>query len=182
MPMQRPSEHEQRPLPLDDFTDLVELFAAFERYLEHKMSFEHRVLIFYDNGGISQTTLLQKLEKLPCQRCPQALMGRFDLAGADTTPPDLLLYRLRRTIPAIPFPSFSLAVAECGRRFHLEQVYGNNRKALLQGSGPSADALAGFLKVLESLSGVGAAVIAMKAAAKAKRQLSEWVQRRAEPW
>jgi hypothetical protein len=72
-------------------------------------------------------------------------------------------------------------LAEYGRRFHPEQVYGNDRKELLQVSGPSADALAGFLEVLANLSGVGTAVIAMKAAAKAKWQLSEWVQRRAEP-
>ncbi|MFM9047784.1 MAG: tetratricopeptide repeat protein, partial [Cyanobium sp.] len=116
------------------------------------------------------------------QRCPQALMGRLDLAGADTTPPDLLLYRLRRLFPAIPFPSFSLALAEYGRRFHPEQVYGNDRKELLQGAGPYADALAGGLEVLANLSGVGAAVSAMKAAATAQRQLSDWVQRRAEPW
>jgi len=61
-------------------------------------------------------------------------------------------------------------------------VYGNDRKELLQGAGPYADALAGGLEVLANLSGVGAAVNAMKAAATAQRQLSEWVQRRAEPW
>jgi Flp pilus assembly protein TadD len=109
-------------------------------------------------------------------------MGRLDLAGADTTPPDLLLYRLRRLFPTIPFPSFSLALAEYGRRFHPEQVYGSDRKELLQGAGPYADALAGGLEVLANLSGVGAAVNAMKAAATAQRHLSDWVQRRAEPW
>jgi hypothetical protein len=182
MPIQRPSEREQRPSALDVFTDREELIAAFERNLEHKKPDEHRVLVFYGDGGIGKTTLLQKLEQLHRQRCPQALMGRLDLAGADTTPPDLLLYRLRRLFPAIPFPSFSLALAEYGRRFHPEQVYGNDRKELLQGAGPYADALAGGLEVLANLSGVGAAVSAMKAAATAQRQLSDWVQRRAEPW
>ena len=182
MPIQRPSEREQRPSALDVFTDREELIAAFERNLEHKKPDEHRVLVFYGDGGIGKTTLLQKLEQLHRQRCPQALMGRLDLAGADTTPPDLLLYRLRRLFPAIPFPSFSLALAEYGRRFHPEQVYGNERKELLQGAGPYADALAGGLEVLANLSGVGAAVNAMKAAATAQRQLTDWVQRRAEPW
>ena len=182
MPIQRPSEREQRPSALDVFTDREELIAAFERNLEHKKPDEHRVLVFYGDGGIGKTTLLQKLEQLHRQRCPQALMGRLDLAGADTTPPDLLLYRLRRLFPAIPFPSFSLALAEYGRRFHPEQVYGNDRKELLQGAGPYADALAGGLEVLANLSGVGAAVNVMKAAATAQRQLSDWVQRRAEPW
>jgi hypothetical protein len=140
------------------------------------------VLVFYGDGGIGKTTLLQKLELLHRQRCPQALMGRLDLAGADTTPPDLLLYRLRRLFPTIPFPSFSLALAEYGRRFHPEQVYGSDRKELLQGAGPYADVLAGGLEVLGQLSGVGLAVSTMKAAATAQRHLSDWVQRRAEPW
>ena len=182
MPIQRPSEREQRPSALDVFTDREELIAAFGRNLEHKKPEEHRVLVFYGDGGIGKTTLLQKLEQLHRQRCPQALMGRLDLAGADTTPPDLLLYRLRRLFPTIPFPSFSLALAEYGRRFHPEQVYGGDRKELLQGAGPYADALAGGLEVLANLSGVGAAVNAMKAAATAQRHLSDWVQRRAEPW
>jgi hypothetical protein len=159
-----------------------ELIAAFERNLEHKKPQDHRVLVFYGDGGIGKTTLLQKLEQLHRQRCPQALMGRLDLAGADTTPPDLLLYRLRRLFPTIPFPSFSLALAEYGRRFHPEQVYGSDRKELLQAAGPYADVLAGGLEVLGQLSGVGLAVNAMKAAATAKRQLSDWVQQRAEPW
>ena len=182
MPIQRPSEREQRPSALDVFTDREELIAAFERNLEHKKPEEYRVLAFYGDGGIGKTTLLQKLEQLHRQRCPQALMGRLDLAGADTTPPDLLLYRLRRLFPTIPFPSFSLALAEYGRRFHPEQVYGSDRKELLQGAGPYADVLAGGLEVLGQLSGVGLAVSTMKAAATAKRQLSDWVQRRAEPW
>jgi hypothetical protein len=182
MPIQRPSEREQRPSALEVFTDREELIAAFERNLEHKKPEEHRVLVFYGDGGIGKTTLLQKLEQLHRQHCPHALMGRLDLAGADTTPPDLLLYRLRRLFPTIPFPSFSLALAEYGRRFHPEQVYGSDRKELLQGAGPYADALAGGLEVLANLSGVGAAVNAMKAAATAQRHLSNWVQRRAEPW
>jgi formylglycine-generating enzyme required for sulfatase activity len=171
-----------RPSALDVFTDREELIAAFERNLAHKKPEEHRVLVFYGDGGIGKTTLLQKLEQLHRQRCPQALMGRLDLAGADTTPPDLLLYRLRRLFPTIPFPSFSLALAEYGRRFHPEQVYGSDRKELLQGAGPYADVLAGGLEVLGQLSGVGLAVSTMKAAATAQRQLSDWVQRRAEPW
>jgi hypothetical protein len=182
MPIQRPSEREQRPSALDVFTDREELIAAFERNLAHKQPQDHRVLVFYGDGGIGKTTLLQKLEQLHRQRCPQALMGRLDLAGADTTPPDLLLYRLRRLFPTIPFPSFSLALAEYGRRFHPEQVYGSDRKELLQGAGPYADVLAGGLEVLGQLSGVGLAVSAMKAAATAKRQISDWVQQRAEPW
>ena len=182
MPIQRPSEREQRPSALDVFTDREELIAAFERNLVQKKPEEHRVLVFYGDGGIGKTTLLQKLEQLHRQRCPQALIGRLDLAGADTTPADLLLYRLRRLFPSIPFPSFSLALAEYGRRFHPEQVYGSDRKELLQGAGPYADALAGGLEVLANLSGVGAAVNAMKAAATAQRQISNWVQRRAEPW
>jgi hypothetical protein len=182
MPIQRPSEREQRPSALDVFTDREELIAAFERNLEHKQPQDNRVLVFYGDGGIGKTTLLQKLEQLHRQRCPQALMGRLDLAGADTTPPDLLLYRLRRLFPTIPFPSFSLALAEYGRRFHPEQVYGSDRKELLQGAGPYADVLAGGLEVLGQLSGVGLAVSTMKAAATAQRQLSDWVQRRAEPW
>lgn len=182
MQIQRPSEREPRPSALDVFTDREELIAAFERNLEHKKPDQHRVLVFYGDGGIGKTTLLQKLEQHHRQRCTQALMGRIDLAGADTTPPDLLLYRLRRLFPAIPFPSFSLALAEYCRRFHPEQVYGNNRKELLHGAGPYADALAGGLEVLANLSGVGAAVNAMKAAATAQRQLSDWVQRGAEPW
>jgi tetratricopeptide (TPR) repeat protein len=182
MPIQRPSEREQRPSALDVFTDREELIAAFERNLAHKQPQDHRVLVFYGDGGIGKTTLLQKLEQLHRQRCPQALMGRLDLAGADTTPPDLLLYRLRRLFPTIPFPSFSLALAEYGRRFHPEQVYGSDRKELLQGAGPYADVLAGGLEVLGQLSGVGLAVSTMKAAATAQRQLSDWVQRRAEPW
>jgi formylglycine-generating enzyme required for sulfatase activity len=171
-----------RPSALDVFTDREELIAAFERNLAHKQPEEHRVLVFYGDGGIGKTTLLQKLEQLHRQRCPQALMGRLDLAGADTTSPDLLLYRLRRLFPTIPFPSFSLALAEYGRRFHPEQVYGSDRKELLQGAGPYADVLAGGLEVLGQLSGVGLAVSTMKAAAMAQRQLSDWVQRRAEPW
>jgi tetratricopeptide (TPR) repeat protein len=182
MPIQRPSEREQRPSALEVFTDREELIAAFERNLEHKQPEEHRVLVFYGDGGIGKTTLLQKLEQLHRKSCPQALMGRLDLAGADTTPPDLLLYRLRRLFPTIPFPSFSLALAEYGRRFHPEQVYGSDRKELLQGAGPYADVLAGGLEVLGQLSGVGLAVSTMKAAAKAQRHLSDWVQRRAEPW
>jgi hypothetical protein len=182
MPIQRPSQREQRPSALDVFTDREELIAAFERNLAHKQPQDHRVLVFYGDGGIGKTTLLQKLEQLHRQRCPQALLGRLDLAGADTTPPDLLLYRLRRLFPTIPFPSFSLALAEYGRRFHPEQVYGSDRKELLQGAGPYADVLAGGLEVLGQLSGVGLAVNAMRAAATAQRQLSDWVQRRAEPW
>jgi tetratricopeptide (TPR) repeat protein len=182
MPIQRPSEREQRPSALDVFTDREELIAAFERNLAHKQPQNNRVLVFYGDGGIGKTTLLQKLEQLHRQRCPQALMGRLDLAGADTTPPDLLLYRLRRLFSAIPFPSFSLALAEYGRRFHPEQVYGSDRKELLQGAGPYADVLAGGLEVLGQLSGVGLALNAMKAAATAQRHLSDWVQQRAEPW
>jgi tetratricopeptide (TPR) repeat protein len=182
MPIQRPSEREQRPSALDVFTDREELIAAFERNLAHKQPQDNRVLVFYGDGGIGKTTLLQKLEQLHRQRCPQALIGRLDLAGADTTPPDLLLYRLRRLFPTIPFPSFSLALAEYGRRFHPEQVYGSDRKELLQGAGPYADVLVSGLEVLGQLSGVGLAVNAMRAAATAQRQLSDWVQRRAEPW
>jgi hypothetical protein len=182
MRIQRPSEREQRPSALDVFTDREELIAAFERNLEHKQPQDHRVLVFHGDGGIGKTTLLQKLEQLHRQRCPQALMGRLDLAGADTMPPDLLLYRLMRIFPTIPFPSFSLALAEYGRRFHPEQVYGSDRKELLQGAGPYADVLVSGLEVLGKLSGVELAVNAMKAAATARRQLSDWVKRRAEPW
>jgi tetratricopeptide (TPR) repeat protein len=182
MRIQRPSEREQRPSALDVFTDREELIAAFERNLEHKQPQDHRVLVFHGDGGIGKTTLLQKLEQLHRQRCPQALMGRLDLAGADTMPPDLLLYRLMRIFPTIPFPSFSLALAEYGRRFHPEQVYGSDRQELLQGAGPYADVLVSGLEVLGKLSGVELAVNAMKAAATARRQLSDWVKRRAEPW
>jgi hypothetical protein len=182
MPIQRPSEREQRPSALDVFTDRQELIAAFERNLEHKQPQDHRVLVFHGDGGIGKTTLLQKLEQLHRKRCPQALMGRLDLAGADSTPPDLLLYRLRRLFPTIPFPSFSLALAEYGRRFHPVQVYGSDRKELLQGAGPYADVLVSGLEVLGKLSGVELAVNAMKAAATARRQLSDWVKRWAEPW
>ena len=182
MPIQRLSEREQRPSALDVFTDREELIAAFERNLAHKQPQDNRVLVFYGDGGIGKTTLLLKLEQLHRQRCPQALMGRLDLAGADTTPPDLLLYRLRRLFPTIPFPSFSLALAEYGRRFHPEQVYGRDRQELLQGAGPYADVLVSGLEVLGKLSGVELAVNAMKAAATARRQLSDWVKRRAEPW
>ncbi|MCP9785823.1 tetratricopeptide repeat protein [Cyanobium sp. N5-Cardenillas] len=181
MPIQRPSEREQRASALEVFTDREELIAAFERNLEHKKPEEHRVLVFYGDGGIGKTTLLQKLEQLHRQRCPQALMGRLDLAGADTTPPDLLLYRLRRLFPNIPFPCFSLALAEYGRRFHPEQVYGSDRNELLQGAGPYADVLAQGLDALERISGVGLAVAGMKALAKGHQQVSNWVQRRAEP-
>jgi len=181
MAIQRPSEREQRPSALEVFTDREELIAAFERNLEDKKPEEHRVLVFYGDGGIGKTTLLQKLEQLHRQRCPQALMGRLDLAGADTTPPDLLLYRLRRLFPAISFPSFSLALAEYGRRYHPEQVYGNDRNELLEGAGPYAEVLDAGLKALDKLSGVGLAINAMKAAAMARQQLSDWVQRRAEP-
>ncbi len=181
MPIQRPSEREQRASALDVFTDREELIAAFERNLEKKKPEVHRVLVFYGDGGIGKTTLLQKLEQLHRQRCPQALMGRLDLAGADTTPPDLLLYRLRRLFPAIPFPCFSLALAEYGRRFHPEQVYGNDRNELLQGAGPYAEVLAQGLDALEKISGVGLAVAGMKALAKGHQQVSNWVMRRAEP-
>jgi hypothetical protein len=61
-------------------------------------------------------------------------MGRLGLAGSDTTPPDVLLYRLRRLFPSLPFPSFSLALEEYSRHFHPEQVYGSNRMELLQGA------------------------------------------------
>ena len=182
MPIQRPSEREQRPSALDVFTNREGLIAAFERNLEHKTPAEHRVLVFHGDGGIGKTTLLQKLEQLHRQRSPKALMGRLDLAGADTTPPDLLLFRLRRLFPTIPFPSFTLALAEYGRRFHPEQIYGSARSELLQGAGPYADAIAGALEVLAKLSGISAAVNAMKAAATAHRQVSAWIQRRAEPW
>jgi tetratricopeptide (TPR) repeat protein len=182
MPIQRPSQREQRASALDVFTDREELIAAFERNLEHKKPEEHRVLVFYGDGGIGKTTLLQKLEQLHRQRCPQALMSRLDLAGADTTPPDLLLYRLRRLFPAIPFPSFSLALAEYGRRFHPEQVYGSDRKELLEWAGPYAEVLAQGLDTLKILSGVGLAVAGMKALARGHRQVSVWVKRRAEPW
>jgi tetratricopeptide (TPR) repeat protein len=182
MRIQRPSERKQRPSALDVFTDREELIAAFERNLEHKQPQDHRVLVFHGDGGIGKTTLLQKLEQLHYQRCPQALMGRLDLAGAYTMPPDLLLYRLMRIFPTIPFPSFSLALEEYGRRFHPERVYGSDRKELLQGAGPYADVLVSGLEVLGKLSGVELAVNAMKAAATARRQLSDWVKRRAEPW
>ncbi len=181
MPIQRPSEREERASALEVFTDREELIAAFERNLEHKKPEEHLVLVFYGDGGIGKTTLLQKLDQLHRQRCPQALMGRLDLAGADTTPPDLLLYRLRRLFPAIPFPCFSLALAEYGRRFHPEQVYGNDRNELLQGAGPYAEVLAQGLDALKEISGVGLAVAGMKALAKGHQQVSNWVQRRAEP-
>ncbi len=181
MPIQRPSEREQRASALEVFTDREELIAAFERNVEDKKPEEHRVLVFYGDGGIGKTTLLQKLQQLHRQRCPQALMGRLDLAGADTTPPDLLLYRLRRLFPAIPFPCFSLALAEYGRRFHPEQVYGNDRNELLQGAGPYAEVLAQGLETLKVLSGVGLAVAGMKALAKGHQQVSDWVMRRAEP-
>ncbi len=108
-------------------------------------------------GGIGKTTLLQKLERLHRQRCPLALMGRLDLADADTTPPDLLLYRLRRRLPNIPFPSFSLALADHGRRLHPEQVFGSDRRELLQGAGPYADVLAGGLEMLDRRHGQAAA-------------------------
>ncbi len=119
------------------------------------------MLVFYGDGGIGKTTLLRKLEQVHRQRHPMALMGRLDLAGADTTPPDLLLYRLRRLFPTVPFPCFSLALAEYGRRFHPEQVYGSDRQELLQGAGPYADVLASGLEVLAKLSGVGLAINAM---------------------
>ena len=180
--IKRTSMRGQRPSALDVFTGREPLIAAFMRNLAHKKPEEHRVLVFYGDGGMGKSTLLQKLEQIHRERCPQALMGRLDLAGADTTPPDLLLYRLRRPFPTIPFPNFSLALAEYGRRFRPEQVYGNDRKELLKGAGPYADALASGLEVLAKLSGVDAAVNAMKAAATAQRLLSDWVQRRAEPW
>jgi hypothetical protein len=47
MPIQRPSEREQRPSALYVFTGREELIAAFERNLEHKMLEEHWVLVFY---------------------------------------------------------------------------------------------------------------------------------------
>ena len=38
-------------------------------------------------------------KQLHRQRCPQAQLGRLDLASTGTTPPDLLLFRLRRLFP-----------------------------------------------------------------------------------
>lgn len=182
MPIQRPSEREQRPSALDVFTDREEMIAAFERNLAHKKPDGYKVLVFYGDGGIGKSTLLQKLEQIHRQRYPQALMGRLDLAGADTTPPDLLLYRLRRLFPTIPFPSFSLALSEYSRRFHPEQLTGADRRELLQGAGPYADALAGVLEVMVNMSGIGAAINVIRAAGTAKRQISDWVKMQAEPW
>jgi len=182
MQILRRSERKRQPSILDVFTDRVELIAAFERNLEHKKPGEHRVLVFYGDGGIGKTTLLQKLEQLHRQRFPQARMGRLDLVGSDTTPPDLLLYGLRRQFPTIPFPSFSLALAEYGRRFHPERVYGNDRKELLQGAGPYADVLDIGLEALADCSGVTQLLKIMKAASAANRHLSDWVLGRAEPW
>jgi tetratricopeptide (TPR) repeat protein len=181
MSISRLSRGKQRRSTLDVFTDRVELITAFKRNLEQKNPSRHRVLVFYGDGGIGKSTLLRKLEQLHRERFPSALMGRFDLAGADTTPPDLLLFRLRCQFPSIPFPSFSLALAEYGRRFRPEQIYGNDRKELLQWAGPYADVLAEGLSVLAKLSGVPLAVSAMKAAATAQRQVSSWIQQRAEP-
>ena len=65
MQIQRPSEREPRPSALDVFTDREELIAAFERNLVHKKPDQHRVLVFYGDGGIGKTTLLQKLEQHP---------------------------------------------------------------------------------------------------------------------
>jgi hypothetical protein len=41
-----------RPSALDVFTNREELIAAFERNLAHKQPEEHRVLVFYGDGGI----------------------------------------------------------------------------------------------------------------------------------
>ena len=64
IPIQRPSEHAQRPSALEVFTNREALIAAFERMLEHKKPEESRVLLFHGDGGIGKTTLLQKLEQL----------------------------------------------------------------------------------------------------------------------
>ena len=51
MPIQRPSEREQRPSALDVFTDREELIAAFERNLAPKQPQDNRVRVFYGDGG-----------------------------------------------------------------------------------------------------------------------------------
>jgi tetratricopeptide (TPR) repeat protein len=176
------SDRPQRPSRLDGFTDREDLIAAFELNLERKKPKEYRVMVFYGSGGIGKSTLLQKLAQLHRDQFPMALMGGLDLNGADTTPPDLLLYRLSRRFPTIPFPSFSLALAIYGRRFHPEQVYGNDRQELLQGAGPFADVLDVGLQALEVMSGLATVLKVMKSAAAANKYLMDWVTGRAEPW
>jgi hypothetical protein len=182
MPIRRSSHGERRPSALELFTNRADLIETFELNVERKQPESHRILVFYGDGGIGKSLLLRKLELLYRKRYPRAIIGRLDFAGADTTPPDVLLYRLRCSFPKLPFPSFTLALSEYGRRFHPEQLYGNDRKDLLGNAGPYVDVLAGGLEMLAQVSGVGLAITAMKAAAKAQQQLKDWIEQRAEPW
>lgn len=166
----------------DLFTGREELIAAFERNLEHKKPGDHRVLVFYGEAGIGKTALLQKLDTLHRKRYPKALMGRLDFASADTTTPDLLLYQLRRQFPTISFPSFSLALAIYGRRFHPDRVYGNERKELLQWAGPYVDVLDLGLEAFAKWSGLAHVVKIIRAVVAANQHLSDLLLVRAEPW
>ena len=124
------------------------------------------MLMFHGDGGIGTVTLLQKLANLQRQHFANAkLMGWLNVAPDDSTTPDVFPYRLWELCPAVPFPRFSLALAEYGSRCHREQVVGNGRQELLQGAGPGADGLAGGLKVLAQVPGLGRAINAMKTAA-----------------
>jgi hypothetical protein len=136
MPIQRPSEQEQRPSALEVFTNRAELIAAFERNLAHKKPEEHRLLVFFGDGGIGKTTLLQKLEQLHRQRCPQALSGRLDLAGADTTPPDLCSTGCGGCFQRSPFPRSRWRWRNTGGAFIRSRCTAAIARSCCRGLGP----------------------------------------------
>ncbi|MEB3323387.1 MAG: hypothetical protein VKI81_11240, partial [Synechococcaceae cyanobacterium] len=182
VPIRRASERLERPSALEVFTNREGLIDAFQRALEQKRPDQHRVLVFYGDGGIGKSLLTRKLEQLLRQRDPEALLARLDFAGNETTPPDVLLYRLRRAFPTLPFPSFSLGLAIYAKRVHPEQPFPSDRAAFLEGTGPYGDLLSDALGALTSNPAIAVAISTLKATAQARRQVREWFEGRAEPW
>ncbi len=174
-----------RPNALDVFTDRTGLIEAFERLLAAKQPQENNVLVFYGEGGIGKTTLSQKLQQRLSQQHSEHTIARLDFASPGTTEPDTALFRLRQCFPAIPFPTFTLALIHYAGRFHPEAPVITQKAPLLDRAGPYAGVLDELLKqavaVAKEAPLIGLTLNVIKSVTDTSQILQNWYLHRAEP-
>lgn len=184
MPRQiRASFNPSGPLALEVFTDRTGPVEAFEKLLAENSPTENDVLVFYGEGGVGKSLLLEKLGnilKTHERRHRTARLDFNDVAVARNS--DLALFRLSRQFHGVAFTTFDIALAFYGAKFHPEAEYrsASNRAHIIEDAGAFGQVMDTAFQLTSTTPGLNVAVSLFKVVQTGSALIKDWWARSGE--